>query len=177
MVSPRQALRGVSLIETAVSTTVLATLIGVAAPSLVEQTTRQRLQAVAAQFETDLQLARAEAVLRSQSVRLTFLQDAFGSCYVVHSGAAADCRCDSSGQALCTAGTSALRVAAIRQDLAIELRSSSPSMLIDAVGGTVTPTATVQLRSPAGSLHQVVNIMGRVRTCTPDGSMPGHRRC
>jgi type IV fimbrial biogenesis protein FimT len=44
------------------------------------------------------------------------------------------------------------------------------------VKGTVTPTASIQLRSAAGQLRQVVNVMGRVRTCTPDG-VPGYRAC
>lgn len=173
----RKLVLGVSLVETTISTAIMATLLGATAPSWVDQAARRRTEAMAAQFETDFQLARSEAVQLSRSVRLSFRNDALGSCYIVHTGAAADCRCDSAGATVCAAGASVLRVAASRIDSGVSLRSTSASMLIDAVGGTVTPTSTVQFNSSAGSLHQVVNIMGRVRSCTPDGSMPGHRQC
>jgi type IV fimbrial biogenesis protein FimT len=42
------------------------------------------------------------------------------------------------------------------------------SMRLDAARGTVTPAGTVRVASPLGPvLHQVVNVMGRVRTCVP----------
>jgi type IV fimbrial biogenesis protein FimT len=59
----------------------------------------------------------------------------------------------------------------------VQLRSNSGSILFDAVKGTVTPTATLRVTSSVGALHQVVNLMGRVRTCSPDGALAGYARC
>jgi type IV fimbrial biogenesis protein FimT len=44
--------------------------------------------------------------------------------------------------------------------------------------GTVTPTGTLRLRLPDGrAVHHVVNITGRARTCSPQGSMKGFTVC
>ena len=172
----RNRARGISLVESLMTTTIVTVLLGLAAPDFVDQAARRRVESLAAQLETDIQLARTEAVQRSQTVRMSFARDAQGSCYVLHTGGAGDCGCDSAGHTVCTAGVQTLRVVGLpRGD--VERHAGSPSFLIDAVGGTVTPTATLRLVSPAGSLHQVVNIMGRVRSCTPDGRLAGHRRC
>jgi len=50
--------------------------------------------------------------------------------------------------------------------------------LFDPVRGTSTPTATVQLSARNGTaIHQVMNIMGRVRSCSPAAAVSGYRRC
>jgi type IV fimbrial biogenesis protein FimT len=60
----------------------------------------------------------------------------------------------------------------------VALSSSSASMLFDAERGTVTPTGTLRLRLADGrAVHHVVNIMGRVRTCSPAGRVAGHPAC
>jgi type IV fimbrial biogenesis protein FimT len=56
--------------------------------------------------------------------------------------------------------------------------ASSASMLFDADRGTVTPTGTLRLQLADGrAIHHVVNIMGRARTCSPRGAVPGHPPC
>jgi type IV fimbrial biogenesis protein FimT len=46
------------------------------------------------------------------------------------------------------------------------------------VRGTVTPTGTVTVATANGrALKQTVNIMGRVRSCSPDGAVLGYRAC
>jgi type IV fimbrial biogenesis protein FimT len=43
--------------------------------------------------------------------------------------------------------------------------------------GTSTPTGTLRLVGGRGrAVHHVVNVMGRVRSCTPAG-VPGWRAC
>jgi type IV fimbrial biogenesis protein FimT len=102
---------------------------------------------------------------------------AAGSCYVLHTGPAAGCRCDGAGVTSCAPGALALRSVPIGDAaFPVQLSANSASILFDAVKGTVTPTASIQLRSPAGQLRQVINVMGRVRTCTPD-RVPGYRAC
>ncbi len=51
-------------------------------------------------------------------------------------------------------------------------------MLFDPVRGTTTPTATVRVVAADGrAIHQIVNIMGRVRACSPGGAVSGYRAC
>ena len=51
-------------------------------------------------------------------------------------------------------------------------------VVFDGRKGTVTPTATLRLTARDGrAIHQVVNIMGRVRSCSPAGAVGGLRAC
>ena len=61
---------------------------------------------------------------------------------------------------------------------ALQVASNSGSMLFDPNRGTVTPTGTLRVQLQSGqALHQVVNIMGRVRACSPAGAVPGYPTC
>jgi len=169
--------RGFTLTESAVVVATLAVLVGTAAPSFQAQRERRALEATAALLETDLQLARSEAVARNESVRIDFAESPAGSCYVMHTGDAQGCRCDAAAATSCDPGVTELRTVRLLHDGGIVLQSNSRSVLFDAVKGTITPTATMRLVSSRGSLHQVINIMGRVRTCSPGGVVPGYRAC
>jgi len=170
--------RGLTLVEMATVTALAAVLVGAVAPGFQQAQLRRQLEGVAAQLETDLQLARSEAVARNESVRVGFARsDDGGSCYVLHTGAAGGCECDGSGRTACSDGAVALRSVALDAAHPVQLRSRTASILFDAVKGTVTPTATLQLQSAAGDLHQVVNLMGRIRTCSPGGAVAGYRAC
>jgi type IV fimbrial biogenesis protein FimT len=60
----------------------------------------------------------------------------------------------------------------------VKLSSNSRSVLFDPMKGTSTPTATIQLQARNGAaIHQVLNIMGRVRLCSPAAVMSGYKRC
>lgn len=168
---------GLSLIECAIVSAVSALALGAALPSFEEARARRQLEGTAAQLETDLQLARSEAVARNDGVRVGFAAGEAGSCYVLHTGAAGACSCDADGAAQCGPGAEPLRSVWLGPDSPVQVRSNSRSMLFDPVKGTVTPTATLKLQSPAGTVHLVVNVMGRVRSCSPDGALPGLARC
>lgn len=168
---------GVSLIECCVASAIVAAALGTALPSFDEMRQRRLLEGTAAQLETDLQLARSEAVARNEGVRLAFEHDGTRSCYVMHTGAAGACRCDVSGIPQCDGGAEAMRQVHLGPTPGIDLRSNIGSMLFDPTKGTVTPTGTLKLRASPGSVHLVVNVMGRVRSCTPDGALPGMARC
>lgn len=174
--SPRRP-SGFTLVEACTVLAVLAVLAGAVLPDFHNARLRRQLEGAAAQLETDLQLGRAEAVARNESLRMAFTRDASGSCYVVHSGPAGGCRCDGGGAVVCVAGAEALRSVSLDSASALQLQSNSAALLFDAVKGTVTPTATVKLQSPVAQLHQVVNIMGRVRSCSPDARMAAYKRC
>jgi type IV fimbrial biogenesis protein FimT len=58
------------------------------------------------------------------------------------------------------------------------VRSASKSLTFDPVKGTVTPTATLRVEARDGrAIHQIVNLLGRVRSCTPGGRVSDERSC
>ncbi|MCK7493799.1 MAG: GspH/FimT family pseudopilin [Comamonadaceae bacterium] len=134
--------RGLTLVETLVAVGITAVVVGLAVPGMAELRDRQRLRGIAALLETDIHQARSWAVARGRSVRLDF---AGAGCWVLHTGPAGDCRCDGAGGAVCGSGTP-WRVAE-HGDAGVSVVSNSASIAFDPVRGTVTPTATIRVRS------------------------------
>lgn len=177
--SPRRpSQRGLTLVECLMSLAVAAVSVGAVAPGFQQMQERRHLEGAAAQLATDIRHARSAAVARRAPVRLSAQLSAGSSCYIVHTGSAGDCRCSGEGTAVCTSGAEALRTVSFEAGRRLRLSSTSASMLFDPDRGTVTPTGTLHLQTPDGAaIRQVVNIMGRVRACSPGGSMPGYPAC
>jgi type IV fimbrial biogenesis protein FimT len=174
----RRPSRGVTLVEAAVALAVTAILVGLAIPSFEQARQRRHLEGAAQLFETDVQHARSLAVARQQTVRLSFDATASAGCYVVHTGAANACTCAADGAAVCSAGAEALRAVRLDGASSPTLRANVRAIAFDAVRGTVTPTVTVRLVAPGGeAIHQIVNVMGRVRSCSPAPALPGYPAC
>ena len=175
----RRLTHGISLVELMCVLAITAILLGNALPMFLELHARQALQATAALLETDVHLARSEAQRGGQPVRLSVQAVGGGStCYLVHTGAAHACRCTGDGQSQCDAGARVLRLSEQSGPSGIGLQGGRQSLLFDAGKGTVTPTATLRLVDRDGrAIHQIVNIMGRVRSCTPTGKLGGLRPC
>jgi type IV fimbrial biogenesis protein FimT len=158
------------LIETLSSLAVVSVTLGLAAPSLDALRQRLELHSLAAQVETDVQYSRSEAVARSRTVRMTLHESIAGSCYIVHTGPAAACTCGGASGASCGTSGEVLRSMSMPADGRVRIRSAVRSMTFDPVKGTVTPTATLRVESKAGrAWHQVVNLLGRIRTGSPGG--------
>jgi type IV fimbrial biogenesis protein FimT len=174
----RRAQAGITLVETTVATSVLAVVTSLAAPSFEDLMQRKRLEGAATQLESDVHHARMLAVARNAPLRISFESGAGGSCYVIHTGSAGQCRCQADGSAQCQGEAQAERVVRFDAGGTLSLRANTASVLFDPMRGTSTPTATVQLVSRNGkAIHQVLNIMGRVRSCSPAPALPGYRRC
>ena len=172
------AQKGVSLIEHAVVLGVVSTVVGTAIPSFQAMRDRQHLEGTAGQLESELQWARSEAVARNEAVRFSFETQGTSSCYVVHTGGPRDCHCAAAEVPVCTGGAQALRTWRAGNDGRSSITSNSTSFGFDPRLGTVTPSATLEVRNLRGeALRLVVNIMGRVRSCAPNGSVPGYVRC
>jgi type IV fimbrial biogenesis protein FimT len=170
--------RGVTLVETSVVASVLAVVAGLVAPQFDELRQRKQLEGAAAQLEADVHHTRMLAVARNAPLRISFEAGAAGSCYVIHTGAAQQCRCVEDGQAVCQGNAQAERVVYFGAGSSISLSSNSRSVLFDPMRGTSSPTATVQLRAQGGAaIQQVLNIMGRVRSCSPAPTLSGYPRC
>lgn len=174
--SRRQA--GVTIVETLVVTSVVGVLTSLAAPAFQGTVERQRLQGAAALLETDIHQARMLAVARNAPLRISFQSSANGSCYVLHTGSANQCGCNADGTPACSGGAVAERVVHFAADGGVGLQANARSVLFDPQRGTVTPTTTVRLIGQrGGAVHQVMNIMGRVRSCSPAPAISGFARC
>jgi type IV fimbrial biogenesis protein FimT len=171
--------RGITLIEAMVVVAIVAILVGIGLPSLSALNVRADLAGAAAQVETDLQFARSQAVALNRSVQVTLREANGATCYMVHTGPAASCDCSGQrGTARCDGDSELLRAVSFSAADAVQVRAASKSVTFDAVRGTVTPTATIRIEARDGrALHQVVNLLGRVRTCSPDGKVASERRC
>ena len=174
--SHRQA--GVTLIEAVIVVAIAAITASSAAPAFNRFIEKQRLDGAAAQLAADLHFTRAESVLRNGSLRLTVQTKPWGSCYVVHSGAAGECACAESGPAQCIGDAREVKTVQWPAAQKIALQGNVSSILFDPLHGTSTPTGTLKVVAASGrALHHVVNVMGRVRTCSPRGSVPGYAVC
>lgn len=170
--------RGITLIESMIALLVTAVVVGAAAPSLQDVRAKRQLDGVAAQLATDLRHARSLAVSQARPVRFSVHHGSAGSCYVVHTGPVDACSCDEQGQAQCTQGHQVLLVAGFPATGAVRLGNTSGSMLFEPDRGTVTPTGTLRAELADGrSVRQVINIMGRVRACSPEGPASGYPAC
>lgn len=173
-----RAQAGITLIETTVAASVMAIVAGLAMPSFDGAIQRRHLEGAAAQLETDIHHARMLAVARNETLRISFENVAGSSCYVIHRGAANQCGCNADGSARCEAGATAERSVFFAAGAPLSLKANSRSMAFDPLKGTTTPTATVQLVTRNGmSIRQVVNVMGRVRSCSPAPALSGYRAC
>lgn len=171
------AQRGVSLIEHVVTLSIISTVVGTVAPAFSQARDRHSLRGAAGELETEIQWARSSAVARNERVRFSFQSNVDSSCYVVHTGNAGACTCAGSEAAICAGGAKALRSVHLGPDARVSVRANS-SFSFDPHLGTVTPTATVELRNRRDEVVKlVVNIMGRVRSCTPTAGLEGYPAC
>lgn len=167
---------GLTLVETAVAVGLAAITAALAAPNLQGLLDLRRLDGAATQLAADLHLARSEALARNQPVRLSW--NAAEACYLVHTGSVADCRCSTTGSPVCTNAAIALRHVAWTAADRLLLQSNTASILFDPLHGTASPSATLRVTGADGrAIHHVVNVMGRVRSCSPLAAVPGHTAC
>jgi type IV fimbrial biogenesis protein FimT len=175
---PTRCQHGVTLVEACTVVAVLAILASTAAPNLQGLIDSRRLDGAATQLATDIQFVRTEAVARNLPVRLSFHATAEGSCYVVHTGNADQCDCNAPGPAACTGDARQIKTVMLTAADRVSLQTNTASVLFDPLHGTSTPTGTLRLVGQQGrAVHHIVNVMGRVRSCSPQGAMPGYRAC
>ena len=60
----------------------------------------------------------------------------------------------------------------------VTLVANAASVLFDPLHGTATPTGTLRVTGASGrAIHHIINVMGRVRSCSPQAAVPGYRAC
>ena len=176
----RRSVAGVSLVECLVVIGLVAVIAASAAPSFQSLLARRAVEGLASELATDLLWARSEAVARNDGVRVTF--DSVHACYVVQAGDDGECRCSGEAQGsvatVCTGTTTALKTGRVPASPAVSLQASVRSTRFDPQFGTATPAFTDSIEGVTGlAVRHVVNLMGRVRSCSPGGAMPGYRAC
>jgi type IV fimbrial biogenesis protein FimT len=171
--------RGITLIESMSVVAILSIVMGTALPSFTSLRQRADLAGVAAQLETDVQFARSQAAAFGHPVQLTLRESGGATCYMVHSGPAAQCSCGATAAtAACSGDAELLRSVLLTPTGDVQVRSASKSIAFDPVKGTATPTATLRVEARDGrAIHQVVNLLGRVRSCSPRGRLAGEAAC
>lgn len=176
--APRRRHRGFSLVEAAVVLAVTAIVATAAAPGLASLIDGRRLDGAAHALAADVQFVRTEAVARNLAIRLSFHEaPGGGTCWVVHTGLAAQCSCGDGPPAICSGGALEIKTVVLGSIDRVSVRANVASIAFDPLHGTSTPTGTLRLVDANGkAVHHIVNVMGRVRSCTPSG-VPGWRAC
>ena len=171
---PRPA-PGFTLVEVAIVLGIAAVFAALAWPGIGSLIEKRRLDGVASALSSDLQFSRSEAIARNEPVYFTALSNGDGdTCWLVHTGPNADCSCASG----CTGEASLLRKTRLPAADGVLLHAPARSLQFDPELGTCTPTGTFELVSRSGNaVHQIVNLMGRVRTCSPQARVAGHAAC
>jgi type IV fimbrial biogenesis protein FimT len=175
---PKRLQVGLSMVEAMMVFAVLAIVVTTAVPSMVSFIDGRRLEAAATGLVADIHFVRTEAVARNRPIRLSIHASGAESCWVVHTGLAAQCRCTASRSAICVGDAAEIKTVQFGSDDRISVQANVASILFDPLHGTSTPTGTLRLIDPRGrAVHHVVNVMGRVRSCSPGGAVPGWRAC
>lgn len=169
---------GFTLIETSITLALVAVMMGIATAGFSTVLERQRLHGTAAELASDLHWLRSQSQARNEALRLSLHNTASGICTVVHTGNRSDCRCADSGPAVCDGGAEALKTSHWPLRERISVQSNVSSMLFDPAQGTVSPTGSIRIVDSRGQgITHVVNVIGRVRSCSPSATISGFAAC
>jgi type IV fimbrial biogenesis protein FimT len=170
--------RGITLIETAMASSIMAVALGAALPSFHDTLARRAVDGAATELAADLQHIRSEAVVRNAALRISFEHGAAGSCYVIHTGASGECSCSGAAVGSCSGTATEIKTVQFPAGGRVQLQSNAASMVFHPVRGTTTPAGTVRVLGPGSTeVRQIVSILGRTRSCSPQAAMPGYPAC
>ena len=170
--------RGFSMIELLSVASIAITAVGASVGSARTLMLTQRMEGIATEVENSVQLARSHAISQGQTVYLSIQQQAGAACVLTHTGARDACTCQANGAATCQGDAELLHQSRLDTSTGVRVQTNAPAMAFSALRGMVTPTATIRLIDTQGrALHQIVNVMGRTRTCSPKPAMAGYKAC
>ncbi|MFG6431412.1 pilus assembly FimT family protein [Roseateles sp. LYH14W] len=184
---------GVTLVEMLIGVAILGVLLAVAVPSLSNMMERRRVVAAAGEIASIFVQARSEATSLGGKVNIHLqpVPATIGefSCVRLSTDDVIDvCRCNRSGERLCSVGNGRLlREFLLPKDSSVtfsatgEWVASNPYVVNFMRGNYVTNTNNVHVtvigtRTQAKLRVEYIS-SGRVRTCSPDGSMSGFPTC
>jgi len=173
------AQKGIALIESMVVLTLAAILSALAVPSFKDMMINRRLEGRAREYVTHMNWARSLAVSTNQAVNLHIATGESASCYVVFQGPVNACTCNGNGAVCTTPGNERLVIVFSHSDsVRVSARTESATTRISPAQGTISPTLTAIFAADNGkAIHNISNILGRTRTCTPETASFGFRIC
>ncbi|MEO6278117.1 prepilin-type N-terminal cleavage/methylation domain-containing protein [Roseateles sp.] len=192
--SPR-ARSGITLIEMVVGLAVVGVVVAAAIPSLTGMIERRRVVAAAGEIASIFAYAKSESnvVADPMSLHMEPVPSSvreYSSCLRLGQTAViGDCACNLPPSAPCTIGTGAvLREFVIPRDQSVTFAPTEASsagrkkyVLGFSRNNRYTGTQDVQIdvkgARTGATLRVEYNNAGRLRTCSPDGSMSGFPRC
>lgn len=176
--SARHRQRAFTLLEMLVTVALVVLLVSLAAPSIRELLAVQRLQSVHAALVTDLQLVRGEAVRQRQPLIFEVGGDATMSCYILRTSAfgGGGCSCLRAPGSACQGAFREVRTVQVPRSSGVTLTASSSDAGIATFephdGSSRPGDLRIDLSSSVrGSIRVNVNAVGRVSSCSPDGSV------
>lgn len=155
---------GFTVIELMAVVVVLAVLLTLAVPAFMDLLARQRLEGAANELSADLQYARSEAVSRQLDVALRTLAD--GSGYSI--------------TAASTPTPTLIKSVTLPDEVTV---TDNTTLTYTGMRGIPNETSggdlsiTVSSTRTSGRMQVDNNAMGRVRLCSPGGSMKGYVTC
>lgn len=169
---------GFTLVEVCMALGTSAVLLSQAVPSMTALKQEQALKSAGEAVGADLRLARSQASSQGRNMYMRFSEYAGGTCYVVYAGKAGSCDCDDSGRAACDAEGMAISTQWWAAKSGIKVRSNADQLVFASLRGTVSSTATIRVSAESvGTIHQVVSIAGRVRSCSAGAKLAGYKTC
>ena len=189
----RERATGVSLIEILVVMVVLGIILAVAAPSFSDLLNRRRVKAVASQISTDLAYIRTEAALRPYAVLVYFGGNTTQSCYTLaYDGGTGVCDCTAGAAGSCGGSNNTpIKTEAVPSANGVTFKATTPNVFATARGViqfhapqlTVTPiNSYVDVCGRSSNelqpqLRVELSPLGRISTCSPNGSYTGFGPC
>lgn len=173
---------GFSIIEAMVVVAIVAILATVAVPSFIELIGKQRLKGAASVLYGDLQYARSEAVQRNIPVTVTFTAGNSATwCYIIHTVVTGTtCTCGASGS--CTGSAVNLKNVSGADSsgvtMALALTGGATEIPFEPRQGMATTSGNITLTGINSlQVQNQVNLLGRVRLCSPGGAVSGYPSC
>ena len=168
-------MRGFTLVELMIAVAVLAILMAIVAPSFNNFFDKYRVKRAADTFSSFLINSKSEAIKRNKSVRTVITGTGATWCAGMTENATCNCSTDGACQI-----DGADRVISSTAFKGVKLLGpDSPHVFeFKTNRGTVAGNDSVQLESAAGlKLNVVVSWIGRIRLCSPGGSISGYPSC
>lgn len=172
------AMRGFTLIEMMISVAVLIVLVAIVAPSFNHFFDKYRVKRAADTLSSFLINAKSEAIKRNKSVSTVLTGNGATWCAGMTENATCNCTttsaCQIDGQDRVISSTAYKGV-----KLLGPTTTTAPHVFeFKTQRGTVVGNNSVQLESAAGlKLNVVVSLVGRIKLCSPSGSVSGYPSC
>lgn len=190
----RRGAAAFTLIEVMIVIALIAVVASLAGPPFREYIQMQRLRSVHAQLNTDLAYARSEAISRGTYVQMRVQSSSDMTCYIIYTRTTSaendPCDCTAAPGSRCpTTATVEVKtvIAPASEGVVLAAAGTSPSNILTItprLGGSDAPPPAegvaaadvqfdVKLADGTRKFRSGMSISGRVKSCSPDGSVAG----